>query len=246
MFVAPYRPYKGSVSTQPIRLVRAKRGDTPMVEPETFAFLADLRLNNRKAWMEEHRAGRDDALRNFTGIAMTLHDYADRFDPFVAEARIKPKQSYTRFFQDPRERSGPGLYRTGVDVFANAGNPTEDFGYYLHIEPGNCHAGAGLFQPSKPALARLRARLVEDPAGLKAVLADPEFKKTFPEGLVTRKALGTVPDGFSTRDPAATYLKMVGLGCRKDLPDMVLQDDAAIEYVIAIFRPASQLVRYFA
>ena len=120
-----------------------------MVEPETFTFLADLKLNNRKAWVDEHREERDDAMRNFTGIAITLHDYSDRYDPFVAEARSKPKQSYTKFFQEPRDRVGPGLYRTGIDVFANAGQPKEDFGYYLHIEPGNCHAGAALFQPSK-------------------------------------------------------------------------------------------------
>jgi len=59
-----------------------------MVEPETFTFLADLTTNNRKVWMDAHREERDDALRNFTGIATTLHDYADRFDHNVAEARF--------------------------------------------------------------------------------------------------------------------------------------------------------------
>jgi uncharacterized protein (TIGR02453 family) len=216
-----------------------------MVEPETFTFLEDLALNNRKVWMDAHRDERDDAMRNFTGIAMTLHDYADRFDSFVAEARIKPKQSYTKFFQEPRERIGRALYRTGVDVFANGGHPAEDFGYYLHIEPGNCHAGAGLFQPSKPALARLRARLVDDPQGLKEMLADPEFKTAFPDGVVTRKALGVVPEGFESSDPAAPYLKMVGLGCRQDLPDALLLDDEIIDLLIEIFRAASPLVRYF-
>lgn len=216
-----------------------------MVEPETFAFLADLQLNNRKAWMDDNRARRDDAMRNFTGIAMTLHDYAGRYDSFVAAARTKPKQSYSKFFQDPRERIGPGLFRTEVDVFANAGDPTEDFGYYLHIEPGNCHAGAALFQPSKAALARMRARLVEGTEGLEDLLADPEFKKAFPDGLVTRKALEAVPDGFSSRDPAAPYLKMIGLGCRKDLADAELLEDAVIDTLVEIFRPASQLVRYF-
>jgi len=216
-----------------------------MVEPETFTFLADLGMNNRKAWMDEHREERDDALRNFTGIAMTLHDYADRFDPFVADAGIKPKQSYTKFFQEPRDRVGRALYRSGVDVFANAGHPAEDFGYYLHIEPGNCHAGAALFQPSKAALARLRQRLVDDPEGLKDIVADPEFKKTFPDGVVARKAVGAVPVGFESSDPAAPYLKMVGLGCRKDLPDALLLDDEMIDLLIEIFRPASRLVRYF-
>lgn len=216
-----------------------------MVEPETFMFLADLAMNNRKVWMDAHREERDDALRNFTGIAMTLHDYADRFDPYVAEAKIKPKQSYSKFFQEARDRVGPGLYRTDVDVFANAGNPTEDVGYYLHIEPGNCHAGAGLFQPSKAALAKLRTRLVDDPQGLIDVTADPEFKVAFPDGIIARRMLGAVPDGFDSKDPAAPYLKMVGLGCRKDIPDAFLLGDDVIDLLTETFRSASQLVRYF-
>jgi uncharacterized protein (TIGR02453 family) len=216
-----------------------------MVEPETFAFLTDLALNNRKAWMDTHREERDDALRNFTGIAMTLHDYADRFDPFVSDAGLKPKQSYTKFFQEARDRVGRGLYRTDVDVFANAGNPSEDVGYYLHIEPGNCYAGVGLLQPSKEALVRLRGRMVDDLTGLDAVLADPEFKTMFPDGLVTRKALTAVPDGFSNNDPAAPYLKMHGLECRKALPDVLLLEDEVIDQVVDIFRAASSIVRFF-
>ena len=216
-----------------------------MVEPETFMFLADLAKNNRKAWMDAHREERDDALRNFTGIAITLHDYANRFDPSVADAKFNPRQSYSKFFQEARDRVGPGLYRTDVDVFANAGHPAEDVGYYLHIEPGNCHAGAGLFQPSKTALARLRSRLVDDPHGLNDVVTEPEFIEVFPDGVGTRKALGAVPDGFNRTDPAAPYLKMVGLGCRKDLPDALLLNDDMIDLLINIFRSASPLVRYF-
>ena len=216
-----------------------------MVEPETFTFLADLALNNRKAWMDAHREERNDAMRNFTGIATTLHDYAGRFDHNVAEARIKPKQSYSKFFQDPRDRVGPGLYRTDVDVFANAGNPIDDVGYYLHIEPGNCYAGAGLWHPSKSVLADLRLRMIDDPHCLADLVADPEFKDAFPDGIVTRKALDAVPDGFNRNDPAARYLKMVGLACRKDLPDALLLDDDVIDQVIDIFRSASPLVRYF-
>ena len=216
-----------------------------MLEPETFAFLADLALNNRKAWLDDHRPERDDAMRNFTGIAITLHDYAERYDHSVADARLKPKQSYTKFFQDPRDRSGPGLYRTEVDVFANAGQPTEDFGYYLHIEPGNCHAGVGLFQPTKDALARLRLRLIEDPEGLTEVLSDPDFKAAFPDGIVSRKPLGEVPDGLAKKHPALPYMGMVGLGCRQDLPDALLLEDEVIDGIIEIFRAASPLVRYF-
>ena len=216
-----------------------------MVEPETFTFLAELALNNRKAWMDEHREEFDDARRNFTGIAMTLHSYSHRFDHSVADAKSKPKQSHTKLYQDPQYRSGPGLYRANVDVFANVGNPTEGFGYYLHIEPGNCHAGAGLFQPSKAAIARFRKQVAEDPAGLGAIAADTEFKSSFPEGLITRKPLASVPVGFESNDPAASYLKMLGIGCRQDIPDASLLEDDVIDLLTEVFRAASPLVRYF-
>jgi len=76
-------------------------------------------------------------------------------------------------------------------------------------------------------------------------LADPEFKKTFPEGLVTRKTLADVPDSFKSSNFVIPYLKMVGLGCRKNLPDALLLDDEVIDVLVEVFRPASQLVRYF-
>jgi uncharacterized protein (TIGR02453 family) len=216
-----------------------------MVEPETFSFLTDLAAHNRKAWMDAHREERDDALRNFTGIATTLHDYADRYDHNVGASRSKPKQSYSKFFQEPRDRTGPGLYRTDVDVFANAGDPFAEVGYYLHIEPGNCHAGAGLWHPSKETLAWMRTRFLDDLQSLKEIAEDPDFRVVFADGIVTRKALGVVPDGFDTDDPAAPYLKMIGLGCRKDLPDALLLEEDAIDHIVDIFRAASPLVRYF-
>jgi hypothetical protein len=88
-------------------------------------------------------------------------------------------------------------------------------------------------------------RLVDDTQGLKAVLDDPEFKKTFPEGLVTRKTLGNLPVGFESDGVVEPYLRMVGLGCRKNLPDALLLDDDVIDVLVEIFRPANQLVRYF-
>lgn len=216
-----------------------------MVEPETFAFLTGLAANNRKVWVDAHRAEFDDARRNFTGIAMTLHDYAHRFDPQVAETKSKPKQSYTKLYLDPRQRTGRALYRADVNVFANAGHPEEDFGYLLHIEPGNCYAGAGLLQPTKQALARTRARLTEDPEGWAEVLADPAFTDAFPEGLFSPKTLSVVPEGFSNDDPAAPWLKMTGIGCGQAIPDEDMLDDEVIDTVIEAFRAASGIVRFF-
>jgi uncharacterized protein (TIGR02453 family) len=216
-----------------------------MVEPETFSFLTNLAKNNRKTWVDSNRSAFDDARRNFIGIATTLHDYAERFDPDVADTKSKPKQSYSKLYQDPRDRVGRAMYRIDVDVFANAGHAEEDFGYYLHIEPGNCYAGAGLFNPSKMALARMRQRLVDEPEGMTELLADTDFAAMFSDGVFTRQALSTPPDGYASPKTVAPYMKMVGLGCRKDLADAELLDDDVINALVEIFRAARALVTYF-
>jgi uncharacterized protein (DUF2461 family) len=46
-------------------------------------------------------------------------------------------------------------------VFANPGSTVETFGYYIHVEPGQCSAGASLFIPSEPALLRMRTKIAD-------------------------------------------------------------------------------------
>lgn len=75
--------------------------------------------------------------------------------------------------------------------------------------------------------------------------ADADFRAMFPTGLISRKPLDTMPIGFDSDDPAARYLKMVGIGCRKDIPDALLLDDDVIEVLIETFRTTSPLVRHF-
>jgi hypothetical protein len=54
-----------------------------------------------------------------------------------------------------------------------------------------------------------------------------------------------VPVGFESNDPAASYLKMLGIGCRQDIPDASLLEDDVIDLLTEVFRAASPLVRYF-
>ena len=63
--------------------------------------------------------------------------------------------------------------------------------------------------------------------------------------VINAGVLSVVPDRYDGDDPAAPYLKMVGFGCRKNLPDALLLDDDVIDVLIEIFSSASQLVRYF-
>ena len=86
---------------------------------------------------------------------------------------------------------------------------------------------------------------MDDPNGLTALLADADFKAMFPAGLFSHKILGALPDGYASSKPIDAYLKMVGLRCRKPLPDDLLLDDDVMDTLVDVFRIARDLVHYF-
>lgn len=59
--------------------------------------------------------------------------------------------------------------------------------YYVHIEPGHCLVGGGLWQPEASALAKLRASVDERPHRIRRVLTDPEFVRNFLPNAVGKK-----------------------------------------------------------
>lgn len=57
----------------------------------------------------------------------------------------------------------------------------------MHIEPGNCLVGGGLWHPEASALAKLRASIDERPHRIRRVLTDPEFVRVFLPHAVGKK-----------------------------------------------------------
>lgn len=52
----------------------------------------------------------------------------------------------------------------------------------MHVEPGACFVGGGLWHPGGEALARLRASIDERPRRWRRVLTEPAFRGTFLSG----------------------------------------------------------------
>ena len=148
-----------------------------MVRAETLQFLRELGENNFKAWVDANRDRWDDTRENFIAIVKQFIDNADRYDARIARAGIDPRRSFTRLNRDPRTRHGRPPYKTFSAVFANPGNTVESFGYYIHVEPGQCYAGASLFVPSESALLRMRNKIVDHPDEWAHLIADDGFRK---------------------------------------------------------------------
>ena len=209
-----------------------------MVQGETLQFLRDLGDNNSKGWVDANRDRWNATRENFIAIVNQFIDHAERYDARVELAGIVPGRSFTRLNRDPRTRHGKPPYKTFSAVFANPGNIIETFGYYLHVEPGQCYGGASLFIPSEAALIRMRTKIANEPDEWFRLVSDDGFRRAFPNGVEALDSLKSVPRGFDPGHPAAPYLKMKGYGMKAPVTDQQVQKANAIDHFIDLFKAA--------
>ena len=81
-------------------------------------------------------------------------------------------------------------HRRGRDVHAP--------GFYLHLEPGGCFAGLGVWHPEPPTLDKIRQAIVEEPGGYRKAVGGARFRKRFEVG---GESLRRPPRGYDPEHP---------------------------------------------
>ncbi|MCE1204252.1 MAG: DUF2461 domain-containing protein [Holophagaceae bacterium] len=173
--------------------------------PELFRFLKDLKANNDRAWFQEHKAryeaeARDPVLRLIAGFGGPLASVSRHFaaDPRPMGGSLFRIHRDTRFSKDKTP------YKTHLGVNfrhrSEAAGGVHGPGFYLHLEPGGCFAGGGLWHPEPEALYRVRQAIVAKTAA---------WKKLRASGIeIEGEALKRVPQGFDPDHPCAEDLKL--------------------------------------
>ena len=180
--------------------------------PAAFTFLRGLARNNRKDWFEAHRASYESDVRE------PMRALVDELDAILGgiapELRADPKKSVFRIYRDVRFSTDKSPYKTHIAAWlfhqdAGSGVGQEAHGgagFYVHVEPGACMVGGGIWMPPKPALDRIRDCLVEDVRGFEKVVTNPVFKRRF--GSLSEEAMLTrAPRGYDPGHPAAKWLR---------------------------------------
>lgn len=190
-----------------------------MFGPELFAFLDQLARNNRREWFQANRSRfeedvRAPVLRFIEAFAPRLHRISDRF---VADSRPSGGSMF-RIHRDTRFSRDKSPYKTWVAVqFRHVqGRDVHAPGFYLHIQPGNTFAGAGLWHPDRTVLAQVREAIADTPDRWRHAVGGRTFRARFER---TGDALKRVPRGFPADHPAADELR------RKDFIALTRFDD---------------------
>jgi uncharacterized protein (TIGR02453 family) len=143
----------------------------PHFTPELFTFLRALRRHNNRDWFLANKARFESAVRDpFLRFIADFAPHLTRISPrFVADPR-PTGGSLFRIYRDVRFSADKSPYKThaAAHFFHRASKATGHApGFYLHLEPGSCFIGGGLWHPDTAMLVRIRDAIVADPAAWK-------------------------------------------------------------------------------
>lgn len=168
---------------------------------ELFEFLRDLRANNRREWFLVHRARweadvRDPMLRFIADFGPRLRAISRSF---VADPRPVGGSMF-RIHRDVRFSRDRSPYKTtaSAQFRHEAGRDVHAPGFYLHLQPGNVFAGAGLWRPDGAALGRVRDAIVTGPARWRRAIGGRAFRARCTFG---GESLKRPPHGYDPAHP---------------------------------------------
>jgi uncharacterized protein (TIGR02453 family) len=206
----------GRTSPDPTR----RRSSAVYVTPELFRFLAALRRNNNRKWFERNKP------RYLSAVREPLQDFVEAFSPrlekisphLVADPRASGGSLF-RIYRDTRFSKDKTPYKThaGIQFRHSLGRDVHAPGFYLHLEPGNVFAAAGVWHPDSASLRSIRTAIVAHPERWTRAVKDPRFVRAFRlEGrLLTRP-----PRGLDSDHPLIEDLKRQDFVAVADLSEV--------------------------
>lgn len=188
----------------------------------TLQFLTELASHNERPWFEAHKP------RYEADVVAPAMEFIEAMAPKIARISrhfvASPKRtggSLMRVYRDTRFSSDKTPYKTnvGIQFRHERGRDVHAPGFYVHLEPGGCFLGAGIWRPESRALAAIRMEIVDRPKDWQKARDGKRFRKHFE---LSGESLARPPRGFP-----ADALHMADLR-RKDFIAVCNLEDRAV------------------
>lgn len=163
----------------------------------SFKFLRSLARHNEKVWFNDHRQQYEDHVRQpFLRLLGDLQPaLAEVSGHFRADTR-GVGGSLFRIHRDARFSNDKSPYKTwqGARLFHERRREVAAPSFYIHLQPGGCFVGAGLWHPESDTQRRVRQFIFDNPGSWKAAAHDPKLRRKF--ALEDSETLVRPPRGF--------------------------------------------------
>ncbi len=180
---------------------------TAHFSPALFKFLKDLKQNNSREWFQDNKPRYEAEVKEpLLGFIAEFAGPLGKISPhFVADPRPNGGSMF-RIYRDVRFAKDKSPYKTvaSAQFRHESGKDVHAPGFYLHLEPGNCFAGAGIYAPDTKTLGKVRDRIVEDPKAWKSLLGRKAFRETWE---LSGDSLKRPPRGYDPEHPLIDDLR---------------------------------------
>ena len=212
--------------------------------PALFAFLRDLKKNNDRAWFKEHQERYEAAVRD-PSLAF-IRDFQEPLEAlsphFVASAK-KVGGSLFRIQRDTRFGKDKTPYKTqvGIQFRHEDARSAHAPGFYLHLEPGECFVGVGVWRPETAVARTIREAIAEDPRGWQKATSGKAFARDFE---LSGENLKRTPKPWSDDHPAAAELRRKDFIAVKAVPISAVTRPDFLKAVVKDFKAGEPLMRF--
>lgn len=149
-----------------------------MLSFEILNFLSELKVNNNRDWFLANKKRYDMVKAEFEQFVSQLILTIGTFDNDIKYLELK--DCTYRINRDVRFSNDKSPYKTHIGAYlAKGGKKSPYAGYYVHIEPGNCFLGGGIYMPLPENLKKIRQGICDNIDEFNAIIHNNSFKKYF-------------------------------------------------------------------
>ena len=174
-------------------------------------FLRQLATHNNRAWFNASKAGYEECVREpALAFIEAMAPELGKISPHFRAIAKKTGGSLMRVYRDTRFSGDKTPYKTnvGIQFRHERGKDIHAPGYYLHLAPGACFAGVGLWHPETEVARAIRQAIHDDAAGWAAATKRKPFTDTWSTTPDEDEMLKRVPAGLDPGHPHADDLRM--------------------------------------
>ncbi len=224
---------------------------------KTFRFQRALAKNNNRTWFNDHKADFDEHLRQpflrlITDLQGPLAAISLRFraDPKPSGGSLFRIHRDTRFANDKtpyKTWAGARFYHERTKIASTdatlqrPGHGIEAPSFYLHIAPGDCFIGGGLWHPEAPTQRRIRDFIIENPESWKKAVRSPSFRRKFK---LHEESLARAPRGYPADHELIADLKLKNYVAMAALDDDTVTGPRLLKAVAEGMRGCAPLIDY--
>jgi uncharacterized protein (TIGR02453 family) len=212
--------------------------------PGLFQFLTDLKKHNDREWFQANKARYEEQVRDpFVRLIADLQPGVEKINPRIVVDPSPNRGSMMRIYRDIRFSSDKSPYKTNVAAHFAHARAKDDAapGYYIHLAPGSCMLGAGVWRPEPRAAQKIRNAIAANPKRWTQATRGKKFGSACS---FIGESLKRPPAGIDPEHPLIEDLKRKDFAISAPLTDADVCGTGLLKLVLDNFRATSPFILF--